>query len=128
MEIYTGYYAKMKKYKELGLIPVSIAFATPIWYEGEICFELAPPCKLISGYKNGIISKDDYAKKYKNFLKTVNWAEVIEKLYSISDKYDGKDLVLCCYEKSSDFCHRHILAEYLTKSGMKVKECDVWKG
>lgn len=24
-----------------------------------------------------------------------------------------RDIVLCCYEKPGDFCHRHILAEWL---------------
>lgn len=125
MDIYTGYYAQMKKYRSVGLIPVSIAYLTPSWYMGETCFELAPSRKLLKGYKAGEITQEEYAKQYKAFLKTVNWGEVIEKLFQISDKYDGSDLVLCCYEKPDDFCHRHILAEFLTKQGMEVEECQI---
>lgn len=125
MNIYTGYYAQMKKYKAAGLVPVSIAYLTPVWYEGETCFELAPSRKLLKGYKAGEVTQEEYAKQYKDFLKTVNWGEVIEKLFTISDRHDGRDLVLCCYEKPSDFCHRHLLAEYLTKSGYPVEEFKV---
>lgn len=122
MDVWTGYYAQMKKYAQADLVPVSIAYLTPVWYMGETCFELAPPRKLLVGYKDGVVSQKEYTKKYNDFLKTVNWGDVIEKLYIISDKHEGKDLVLCCYEKPSDFCHRHLLAEYLTKHGMDVQE------
>ena len=125
MDIYTGYYAQMKKYVQADLVPVSIAYLTPVWYEGETCFEVAPTRKLIKGYKAGEITQEKYAKQYKKFLKTVQWDEVIEKLFAISDKHDGKDLVLCCYEKPSDFCHRHILAEYFTKAGFEIVEYKV---
>lgn len=30
-----------------------------------------------------------------------------------------RDIILCCYEKPNEFCHRHILAEWL---GEDVKE------
>lgn len=127
MDIWTGYYAQMKKYKQADLVPVSIAYLTPVWYEGETCFELAPSRKLLKGYKAGEITQKEYIKQYKDFLKTVKWGEVIEKLFTISDHHDGKDLVLCCYEKPSDFCHRHLLAEYLTDHGMDVQEWIVKK-
>lgn len=123
MDIWTGYYAQMKKYKQLGLVPVSIAYKTPLWYDGETCFELAPPRMLLIKYKDKVITQEEYIKEYEEFLKNrVNWTNVIEKLYTISDNHDGKDLILCCFEKSSDFCHRHILSEYLTKRGLDVQE------
>lgn len=124
MDIWTGYYAQMKKYAQADLVPVSIAYLTPVWYMGETCFELAPPRKLLVAYKDGAINPKEYSERYTEFLKTVKWSEVIEKLFTISDKHDGKDLVLCCYEKSTDFCHRHLLAKYLTEHGMDVEE---WK-
>lgn len=127
MDIWTGYYAQMKKYKQADLVPVSIAYLTPVWYEGETCFELAPSRKLLKGYKAGEITQKEYIKQYRDFLKTVKWGEVIEKLFTISDHHDGKDLVLCCYEKPSDFCHRHLLAEYLTDHGMDIQEWIVKK-
>lgn len=125
MDIYTGYFAKMKKYKEAGLVPVSIAWGTPVWYEGETCFEVAPTYKILKGYKDGTISEQEYEKLYLQHLSSVDWTAVINKLYDISDKYDGKDLVLCCYEKSLDFCHRHILSDFLNNHGLKIEECEL---
>lgn len=35
------------------------------------------------------------------------------------------DIVLICYEKPSDFCHRQLVAEWLNKNGFK---CEEWRG
>lgn len=122
MDVWTGYYAQMKKYVKADLVPVSIAYGTPVWYMGETCFELAPSRKLLVSYKKGLVDQEEYTKQYLQFLKTVDWSLTIGKLFDISDKHQGKDLVLCCFEKPDDFCHRHLLAEYLTKHGMDVEE------
>lgn len=127
MDIWTGYFAQMKNYKKVDLVPVSIAYGTPVWYEGETCFELAPPRKLLIAYKKKGLSTADYTKRYNDFLKTVNWSEVIDKLYAISEKHDDRDLILCCFEKPTDFCHRHLLAEFLTKNGIDTQEWIVKK-
>ena len=37
----------------------------------------------------------------------------IDKLVSKVTK--GSKICLLCYEKSDDFCHRHILCEYINK-------------
>lgn len=127
-DIYTGYYAQMKRYRQMGLIPVSIAYLTPQWYDGEVCFELAPSRTLLKRWKQGEITEEEYTKQYLHHLDNdVQWSKVWKKLKQISAKYDGSDLVLCCYEKAGDFCHRHILAEYLTETGIDVVEVPIAK-
>ena len=34
------------------------------------------------------------------------------------------DIALICYEKPSDFCHRHLVAEWLNQNGFK---CEEWR-
>lgn len=31
-------------------------------------------------------------------------------------------IALVCYEKPSDFCHRHLVAQWLSQNGFKCKE------
>ena len=126
--IYTGYYSKMKKYKELGLVSVSIAWGTPVWYFGETCFDLAPPYKIIKAYKTNEITQEEYAEQYNEFHENqVKWSKVFKELREISGKYDNADLVLVCFEKSEDFCHRHLLADYINEQdiGITIEECDI---
>ena len=34
------------------------------------------------------------------------------------------DIALICYEKPSDFCHRHLVAEWLSQNGFR---CEEWR-
>lgn len=114
----TGYFAREKQYREMGYLPVSIAAYTPQWYKGEELKSLAPSKELLNGYKNGTITEEEYAGRYLEYLSSDAGQEAIKTSLS-KDLYkkalDGgyKGIVLMCYEKSEDFCHRHILAEYL---------------
>jgi uncharacterized protein YeaO (DUF488 family) len=49
--------------------------------------------------------------KYQEELDGIN---IREKLETIAN---GKDIVLCCYEKPNDFCHRHILNDMINGDG-----------
>ena len=33
-------------------------------------------------------------------------------------------IALICYEKPTDFCHRHLVADWLNKNGI---ECEEWE-
>lgn len=48
--------------------------------------------------------------------------DVLSKLSpaKIAIKYRNK--VLLCYERPEDFCHRHLIAEWLKKYGFKCEE------
>ncbi|MFW5962556.1 MAG: DUF488 family protein [bacterium] len=73
----------------------------------------APSWDMVMGYKKGKISKDEYTKKYyermrRSYVKeTEKWNELLAK----------KEIVLCCYCKKGDFCHRLLLADILVKLG-----------
>ena len=73
---------------------------------------LAPSEGLLREYKNNEIDGYMFAVKYQDELEKRFAAPsiLLEKL----EKYaEGKDVILCCYEKKGDFCHRHLLAQWL---------------
>ena len=111
--IFTGYYAKYKQYKDLGLEPVAISGVRPDFYEGLYYPNFAPRWSTFARWRTGIITNDGYTKEYISRLNTLD-KEEIKKDFSeyISD---NKHCILLCYEKPYDFCHRHILAEWLGK-------------
>ena len=118
-ELYTGYFANCKKYQKAGYIPVSVAGITPDFFEGEKWTDLAPRRDFFSKWKKGELTNREYMKEYLKYLSTIP-AEDIEELAQITR--EGK-FVMCCYEKTGDFCHRHYLGAFLQKFyGFKVKE------
>ena len=70
--------------------------------------ELNPTPKLLYNYKNGIIDKFEYEKIYRT--------EVLAMLnpFEIAEKTKGK--VLCCWEKSGDFCHRILVLNWIQEA------------
>lgn len=122
--MFTGYYAKMKKYTDAGLIPVSIAGWAPDWYKGLQYKKLAPKWIFFNEWKTGSHKGDnDY------YIREFN-AQVLDKLDAFAvvselEKMTGVDdskIVLLCYEKPKDFCHRHLVANWLTKYSFETRE------
>ena len=112
MKISTSYISKINKIKELGMVPVSVTRFLPETLKVENIPELSPESIILFRYKRDHnVSK--FTESFKLQLSKLNKEKIINKLEDISQKHNNADIVLVCYEKQSDFCHRHILAEWL---------------
>ena len=70
-------------------------------------------------------SHDEYLKRYDEILRNQDANQVVERIMYLSD---GQDVALCCYEKPGVFCHRHILAKWITdNTGIEVEEFEETK-
>lgn len=113
MKIYTGNFGNIKKYREAGLTTVSIARFNR-WYSGEKLMDLAPTPAMIHD------PEEVYTPKFESILQNQTPGQVFKKLENLSG---GKDIVLLCYEKEGEFCHRHLVADWLKKNlNIEVKE------
>lgn len=76
-------------------------------YEYKI--ELAPSKELLKGYKDNLVSWDEYMKIYNQLLieRDVLKNILVEELDNI---------VLLCSEPTAEQCHRRLLAEYLANN------------
>lgn len=115
MKVYTSYFGNLNKLGKAGIVPISIARYSPRWYNGPRYIEVSPTSYMLSS----ACSHEEYLQKYNEILSRLNPVKVLEDVKKISG---GRDVALCCYEKPGDFCHRHLLAEWLTKNGYEVKE------
>jgi hypothetical protein len=114
--MYTGYFAKLKSYEEAGLVPVSIALKTPDWYHGAQYKKLAPKWSFFSEWKNGSHKGDNdyYMQHFKTeVLDNLNPEQVVKELEGFTGVSRDR-IILICYEKPGDFCHRHLVSMWLT--------------
>jgi len=120
MKIYTSYFGNSRKLKEAGIKIICVAIGKPRFFSGvPQMLNVCPTRYMISG----ACSHDEYLKLYDNILANQDANKVIEQIKSLSN---GQDVALCCYEKPGDFCHRHILAKWLTeKTGIEITEFGV---
>ena len=122
--IYTTYFAKLKSLPK-NIMPIAICAKSPAGYRGCSYNALAPKYDFYSKWK---ADKDtDYfsACYTAQVLDKLNPAQVVFDLYRQvgKDIYDG-DIALVCYEKSLDFCHRHLVAGWLRDNGYPCEEFD----
>lgn len=111
----TSYFGKIKQISN----PLAICGKSPAWYSGPEYKTLAPKYSFFKDYKDGIIDETGYIEQYhKLVLKPLDAQVVYDHLV---ETY-GEDVTLLCYEKPEDFCHRHIVAVWFSKIGIKVDE------
>lgn len=111
----TGYFAKLNKYLEAGYFPVSIARFNPKGIKLMQWVRIAPSQDILSDYKSGRIDTVEYELKYTLQLQNTDimkdWNYLMDVVARLEKPYKG--IVFVCYEKSDDFCHRHIFADYM---------------
>jgi len=108
----TCYFAKYRN----KLNGISIALFPPHYFKGQCYPLLAPSYELLRDFKNKLITDQQYKTMYLELLNT-------RKLTGQKVLLDiGNDAVLLCYEKKEDFCHRHIVSEWLRSQNIDCLE------
>lgn len=120
MVIYTSYFAQLKKVKN----PISIALWKPKWYNGPELLSLAPTKNILNIWKSSNKTANDWQKyitSYNNdILAKLDINILLEEIKQI---YPNENFVtLLCYEKPEDYCHRHIVSEWLIKNNITSNE------
>lgn len=119
--IYTSYFAKLRSLPE-NVTPIAICVKVPDWYTGLQYKKLAPKYDFFTEWKRNR-DNEYFIKRYKEqIIDTLKADEVVEDLLSVLPDTEH-DIVLVCYEKSTDFCHRHLVANWLRENGI---ECEEW--
>ena len=119
--IYTTYFANLRNLPK-NIHPISICGKAPEWYDGKQYKKLAPKYDFFMEWKKNH-DNDYYIKCFKEqVLDKLNVDDVIYDLVGILDVNEGVDIALVCYEKPSDFCHRHLVAKWLLENGYPCKE------
>ena len=121
--IYTTYFAKLKTLPK-DIVPISICAKVPNGYRGLEYKKLAPSYELLSKWKQ-THDNDYYIKCYlSRILQQLEPKEVVAELYSLAATQSEpvKDIALVCYEKSTDFCHRHLVSAWLHNNGWASEE------
>ena len=118
--IYTSYFAKISKLPDT-VVPVSICAKPPAGYKGLQYKTLAPSYDILMEWKR-LGNNRRYTERYiKEVLNKLTADAVVQELTALVRDPD-KSICLVCYEKPTDFCHRHLVAKWLTENGYPCKE------
>lgn len=123
--IYTSYFAKLKKLPN-NIVPISICAKVPAWYKGLSYKKLAPKYDFFMKWKESH-DNDYYIRCFnEQVLSKLDPYTIVMELSELAGfENRHKDICLLCYEKPQDFCHRHLVANWLNQNGFK---CEEWEG
>ena len=122
--IYTSYFAKLKSLPE-DVIPISICSKAPEWYKGLQYKKLAPKYDFFMKWKENHDNNYYIEHFQSDVLDKLSVTDVVRDLINmLPDRSSKHNIALICYEKPSDFCHRHLVADWLNKNGFR---CEEWK-
>lgn len=117
--IYTSYFAKRSSELAKPHVICPICLYPPKPYIPNVYKPFAPTEQIIWDYKHGG-SWAEYEEAFnRDVLSKLDPKKVREDLKTISA---GLDLVLLCYEKSDEHCHRRLVREWLNQNGIPCKE------
>ena len=118
--MFTSYFAKSAEASNT----VAICAKVPDWYKGPHYRQVAPSYSIFAEYKKTGDSDLYTGRFYAEVLHKLNASEVYHDLWRLAD-----DPILLCYEKPSEFCHRHLVANWLTEElGIIINELESRKG
>ena len=115
--IYTSYFSSKKYIKDKG---ISIARYNKFW-QGESYPDLFPSQALLSWWKT-LTQEQQQTGEFQQLYFEAYKEETLLKLDPHKVAVDLENKVLLCYEKSEDFCHRHIVAAWLRHYGYEAEE------
>ena len=116
--IYTGSY---KNCKSGNLISISGDRGKKVGFTGKALPAFAPKLSFWKVWESNIGKIDEYENT--RYYIEEYYKHVLVNLDILGLLSNEDNPVLLCYEDSSEFCHRHVLAEYIElKYGIKVQE------
>ena len=121
MNIYTSYFGNIKTLEKDNIMPVAICCYPPCDLNVHNYRLFAPSRDILANCRGNIVL---YKERFKQeILDILPKDDVLKFIEELSVESNGKDVALCCYEKPGEFCHRHIVAEYLNQNfGLNIVE------
>lgn len=117
--IYTSYFANIKNLPN-NFIPIAICGKAPDNWDGLCYKRLAPKWEFFKVWKDNHDNNYYISNFYSQVLSKLNPQSVVRELFNMCPK--GTFPVLICYEKPDDFCHRHLVADWLNNNGFQTEE------
>ena len=120
MNIYTSYFSNLRNIPS-DFVPVAICSGIPYWYKGIWTKMVAPKWDFFNEWKQNHDNNFYIEHFNKEVLDKTSPEIFINLLKNITN--NAENIVLICYEKPNDFCHRHLVADWLNKNtNYEVKE------
>lgn len=118
---YAGVLQLMKDNQGRGHFFVQVSNSAPKGWQSNINYtwtDSYPGWGVVSDYKDGRITEDEYTAAYSKYTLHNKWALLLEGWKQIVKMADKKLIILLCWEGPGQFCHRNLLKKFLWEEKM----------
>lgn len=116
MRIYTSYYAKVARASQDALL-IRVSNTAPAWFDKELVTlstNVFPDWNLINAFKDGRISYETFCTEYRRMITSKTQPEyILHEIKGLAKAHGKETVILLCYEKSGEQCHRTELARII---------------
>lgn len=119
MSIYTTYFDNVINLPS-DIAPISIALKPPKEWNGLQYRKLAPKEEFFYKWRENR-DNEYYIEHFNSEVLAILDANIVlEELQGLANGYDS--IALVCYELPNEFCHRHLISQWLMLNGFEVEE------
>ena len=118
-ELYTSFWSN-PLLGDVDATKVSVSRGQPRYklpFRYRMAPELAPSREAFA-----ITDEDEFGKVYRRQLDELGIDAILGKLSAISTRDGGRPLILLCYERPGEFCHRQVLRDWLRWRNIPIRE------
>lgn len=116
----TSNYAARDLIVASGMVPVGISIGQPKFPLGYTCVYVR---RLAPWGLREVSDEHEFTARYSERLDALGIVPVLTRFREISAEHDGRGLVLLCFERAGQFCHRRVLAHWIEQqTGAHVPE------
>ena len=119
--IYTSHYSNWRNFPKGALI-IQVSASAPIHVNDNIGWAIPSWKTMVFPFKNGEITEEEYIHRYSKQLNSHEKLIISDMKRLEQWSIDGRDVMLCCFEKPPKFCHRAIFRDWLNQRGYNVDE------
>ena len=118
--MYTTYFGGLARLPS-SIFPIAICLIPPKTWTGRRYWKLAPTSAILDAWQKNH-DEDAYRRDFDSqILSKLDPARTVAELRKMAGR--GQEIALVCYEAPGEFCHRHLVADWLRKAGVaEVKE------
>ena len=117
MNIYTSYFGKIKNFPK-NFVTVAICGGIPDFYTGLWYRKVAPKWNFFCEWKKNH-DNNFYIEHFNNeVLSKITPQDFINDIKKLTN--NAENVILLCYEKPNEFCHRHLVANWINNANMGI--------
>lgn len=121
-QIYTASFFNREDYNGV-CFSAANSYPKGLEYEYGNLESFKPPWGLVNRFKNDKLTWEEYTEHYIKHLNKVDTNKDIKTIKNILKS--GQDVTLLCWERNTGYCHRRLLADWLSEKGFEIDKKNI---